>query len=179
MHYIAYGCVYSSRHDRITTDMDEEIIARILDAYGVKYTKLLPVEKGYRNENHPFVTPHNECVNLIIYKREPGIKERIMRANRIADYLAGHGFGARRTYDRRIIQLYEGKYAALYQYLPGKTIPWEAYTMKHLKALGKAMGDMHALLSAADARDLPDAADEYIAIEALFYGQCCPACYER
>jgi Ser/Thr protein kinase RdoA (MazF antagonist) len=144
--------------------MDEELVGRVLEAYGVKYTQLLPTQKGYRNENHPLVTTSGGRLNLIIYKREPGIAERIRRANNVADTLAAQGFPARCTHDPRIIRLYEGKYAALYKYLPGTTIPWEAYTMKHLKALGTAMGDMHNILHSLDVHGLPGVADEYIAI---------------
>ncbi|MBX6334367.1 phosphotransferase, partial [Candidatus Saccharibacteria bacterium] len=52
------------------------------------------------------------------------------------------------------------KYAALYEYLPGKTIPWEAYTMDHIKQLGKAMSDMHALFAKLPQGDLPPVIDE-------------------
>ena len=147
--------------------MDEELLARILKTYGVNYTRLLGVQKGYRNENHPVVTADGQQLNLIVYKREPGILERIRRANRVADALAAAGFPARRTYDVRIMQLRAGSlttYASLYAYLPGATIPWEAYTMGHMKLLGKTMGDMHALLQSIPGDGLPHVADEYIAI---------------
>lgn len=147
--------------------MDKELVGRILEAYGVKYTRLLGVEKGYRNENYPVLAKNGERLNLIIYKREPGILERIQRANRVADTLAAQGFPARRTHDPRILQLQAGKfvkYAALYGYLPGRTIPWEAYTMAHLKLLGKTMGDMHLLMQTVPVHELPHVADEYDAI---------------
>ncbi|MEA3357347.1 MAG: phosphotransferase [Patescibacteria group bacterium] len=34
----------------------------------------------------------------------------------------------------------------LYNFLPGNTLPWESYTRRHLRALGKCMAEMHRLL---------------------------------
>ncbi len=64
----------------------------------------------------------------------------------------------------RIIKLKYGtfeQHAAVYNYLPGHTIPWEAYTKDHIKLLGQAMSDMHTRLQTLDC-PLPNAADEYI-----------------
>lgn len=98
--------------------------------------------------------------------------ERIRRTNYVGDYLAAHGFPARATYSRQIAILRQAdadRYSALYYYLPGKTIPWEAYTKEHIKLLGKTMSDMHALLAAAHVAGatnivFPEVADEYLAI---------------
>jgi Ser/Thr protein kinase RdoA (MazF antagonist) len=147
--------------------MNEETVRRILTVYGVRPVRFFDIEKGYRNENHPFITDDGQRLNLIIYKREPEILKRIQRANRVADALAAQGFPARQTYDARLIQLRAGtaiKYAGLYAYLPGQTIPWEAYTMAHIKQLGKTMGDMHQLMHGLSADDLPSVADEYLTI---------------
>jgi Ser/Thr protein kinase RdoA (MazF antagonist) len=148
--------------------MDEEIIARVLASYGVHYTRKLVVQKGYRNESHAVVMADGTMLNLIMYKSEPGILAKIKGANYVSDYLAGHGFPTRQTYDPRIIQLKSTagaiKYGSLYSYLPGKTIPWEAYTMEHLKVLGQTMSDMHAALKPLGRADLPHVADEYITI---------------
>lgn len=102
-------------------------------------------------------------VNLIIYKHEPGMRERITRTNAVADYAGKKGLPARATYSPRMLQLRSDsrtRYAALYHYLPGSTIPWEAYTMDHIKALGKGMSDLHAALSDFNAHSLPDVATE-------------------
>jgi Ser/Thr protein kinase RdoA (MazF antagonist) len=147
--------------------MNPEIVRQILQHYGIANAQLLPMQKGYRNESHALVTEDGRAMNLILYKREPGIVARIRNANAVADYLAEQGFAARRTADPRIICLQNGgakKYGALYHYLPGKTIPWEAYTQNHLKLLGKTMSDMHAALANAPLPDLPLVADEYRSI---------------
>jgi len=140
---------------------------RILTIYGLPGARLLPVEKGYRNESHAAVTSSGERVNIIMYKREPDILQTLRRANLVGDYLAEHGFPARHTYDPRILQLGSGvqtKYAALYGYLPGHTIPWDAYTMRHLKQLGATMSAMHDLLARAPFTLENQVTDEYLAI---------------
>ncbi|HSX35159.1 MAG TPA: phosphotransferase [Candidatus Saccharimonadales bacterium] len=123
---------------------------RILQLYGVKPVRFLGMQKGYRNESHAFELADGERVNLILYKSEPDILPRIRRANAVADFLHDKGLPVRYTLDPRIITLKNGervKYGALYAYLPGETIPWEAYTQTHIKALGEMMGRMHGLLA--------------------------------
>lgn len=122
---------------------------RILQAYGITPKRILPVQKGYRNESHAVELPDGRFINLILYKSEPGILSRIKRANMVGDFLAQAGLPARQTFDPKIIQLTaenRTKYGALYNYLPGSTIPWEAYTQHHIKLLGLAMGRMHHIL---------------------------------
>lgn len=151
-------------HARIQTDMGADLIDKLLRAYGVKSTQLLSTQKGYRNESHPLVLPSGEKLNLILYKSEPDILHRIKAANRVSNYLFAQGFPARRTIDGRIIQLRSKsavKYGALYSYSPGETIPWEAYTMAHIKLLGKTMSDMHDALKQLSDTTLPFVADEY------------------
>jgi len=38
------------------------------------------------------------------------------------------------------------RFFAIYNYLPGKTLPWEAYTRRHLRSLGMMMARMHTKL---------------------------------
>jgi Ser/Thr protein kinase RdoA (MazF antagonist) len=140
---------------------------RILEAYGITETQLLPVAKGYRNASHAAVTSDGTAVNVIIYKREPDMLATVKRANLVGDYLAAQGFPARRTLDTRIIRISHGtqeQYAALYEYLPSSTIPWDAYTMHHLKQLGAVMSTMHHLLKAAPFRLDNQVTDEYLAV---------------
>jgi Ser/Thr protein kinase RdoA (MazF antagonist) len=148
--------------------MIETLTLRALAAYGLPYTRLLPMQKGYRNESHPVELPGGMHVNLIIYKSEPDILTRIQAANAVADYLDGEGMPVRHTIDARILRMHSGlriKYAALYAYLPGATIPWEAYTMAHLKLLGATMGSMHHRLQGmASTALLPHVEDEYAAL---------------
>lgn len=148
--------------------MQKTVIQQILAQYGLSHTVVLSTEKGYRNESHSLVLANGQKANLILYKSEPGMLQRIQHANSASNYLAARGFPARRTIDSRIIQLRAAnsvKYGALYNYLPGRTIPWEAYTAMHIKLLGKTMSDMHAAL-----RNMPLAvttapiAEEYLTI---------------
>jgi Ser/Thr protein kinase RdoA (MazF antagonist) len=149
------------------TILDEAVIRRVVQRFGCKVSELLPVQKGYRNEAHPFRAPNGDRLNLMLYKNEPQMAQRIKNADSVSNFLAARGMPSRRSAHERIIQLQAGswqKYAALYHYLPGETIPWEAYTRKHLKLLGKTMSDMHAELCMFDAGNLPDVADEYLEI---------------
>jgi Ser/Thr protein kinase RdoA (MazF antagonist) len=144
----------------------ERQIAKILAKYGIEDARLLPARKGYRNTSYPIRTAAG-MFNLIIYKREPQILDRIKNANRVGDFLAAQGLPTRRTLDPRILQLKAGErlvYASLYQYMPGQTIPWEAYTKDHIKALGGAMGEMHNLLRSYPAHDMPLITDELLAL---------------
>lgn len=105
--------------------------------------------------------------NLILYKRESGITRRIQNANHIGNYLAEHDLPARHTIDPRIVRLHGPHgtiYGSLYAYLPGETIPWEAYTMEHLKNLGGMMSTLHTILQPVPRKNLPDVIDEYRAI---------------
>jgi Ser/Thr protein kinase RdoA (MazF antagonist) len=145
----------------------EELVKRILAAYGLVDVTLLQAGKGYRNHSFPARLRDGSVVNLMVYKRELGMFERIKRANAVADYAFQHGMPARHSHDKRIIALNSSRgesYAALYDYLPGETIPWEAYTQKHIKQLGKTLSDLHAVLVAYDSHELPAVADEYRAI---------------
>lgn len=142
-------------------------IERIARAYGLEPQAYLPVTKGYRNESHPIRLPDGNLVNLMICKGESGAVRMIRRANRVSDFLAEHGFPARRTLDIRLLRIRAGyvtKYAALYTYLPGHTIAWEAYSRKHIKLLGKTMSDMHAALQTFDASALSSVAAQYGAL---------------
>jgi Ser/Thr protein kinase RdoA (MazF antagonist) len=145
--------------------MNEQLIARIVKAYGLSYTKLLPIEKGYRNESHPFLTVGGQFANLIIYKREPNILQTIRLANRSSNYLAEKGFPVRRTLDPRLICLQAGnyrRYAGLYNYLPGQTIPWEGYTQQHIKLLGAMLSNMHAELKSLSINGYPSVTNQYL-----------------
>jgi len=156
---------------QVATQPQTKLISRILDAYDVRYDRILPVQKGYRNQSFGIVRPDGPVLNLILYKSEPGILRKIRAANTVSDYLAARGFPARKTCNSKIIRLRAAgriKYGALYEYLDGHTIPWEAYTKQHIKLLGKTMSDMHAALADMPAEvagpRLPAVTDEYRAI---------------
>lgn len=144
--------------------MDEKLIGRVLEAYGLKPDTIKPAERGYRNQSFACRLADGSWRNLILYKREPDILKRIKNANYVGDFLAGLGMPARRTADPRIVKLSGSgtTYGALYYYLPGKTIPWEAYTMAHLKTLGRTMATMHKNLAALERSNLSLAAEELL-----------------
>lgn len=130
--------------------MYRQVVPAVLEKFGVQYAAIRDVQKGYRNESYPVRLQNDKIVNLLFYKREPGIEERIARADEVAAWVAGAGYPVRVRHDPRTLRLSNAKrptYAALYNYLPGHTIPWEAYTKKHIKLLGMAMSDMHACLA--------------------------------
>lgn len=142
------------------------LVEQILELYGVHAVSVLPVQKGYRNASHAAITTTGLHVNIIIYKREPAILATLKRANLVGDYLAGQGFPARKTRDDHIVRLKghnQTRYAALYDYLPGETIPWDAYTMAHIKELGAYLSAMHRLLKGAPFTLENTVTDEYLA----------------
>lgn len=144
--------------------MRTQLITRVIRAYGYASGEVLAPQKGYRNEAYPVILKDGPTINCILYKSEPGILRKIYNANRVADYVGTQGFPARQTYDPRIICMRSSslvKYAALYTYLPGHTIPWEAYTMQHIKLLGKTLSDMHVSLRSLPQMRLPNVVDEY------------------
>jgi Ser/Thr protein kinase RdoA (MazF antagonist) len=128
-------------------------IAAILEKYDLKLKRVLRQEKGYRNHSHIVETTTGEILNVVLYKRERSIAKTISRANAVSDYLSAKGFPSRTTTTsstgRGILRLRhtdDERYVCIYNYLPGKTISWDAYTKKHIKLLGKTMSDMHSLL---------------------------------
>lgn len=142
----------------------EELATRIYKSYGYDDIELFAPGKGYRNHSFPARLPDGTALNLMVYKREPDMLTRIQRANRISAYAHKHDLPSRFARDSRIIRLNSSRgesYAALYDYLPGVTIPWEAYTMKHIKLLGKGLSDLHAALAAVSPTDLPYVVEEY------------------
>jgi len=138
--------------------MNDQQLQQILAAYDLKVTTMLPVQRGYRNLSHPLILANGTRANLIVYKNEPQIATVIHSANLAGDLVAASGLPARRTLDPRIIQLQfaeHTRYASLYQYLPGQTIAWEAYTTDHLKLLGQALSHLHAVLASDSAQKIP------------------------
>jgi Ser/Thr protein kinase RdoA (MazF antagonist) len=128
-------------------DMDEGIVTKVALAYELDVKHIHKPQKGYRNTAwHLTLQNGSEC-NLLFHKREPGMQQLIRRANAAGEQLRKAGLPARYPIDSRILKAQSGELEqliALYNYLPGETIPWEAYTMDHLKELGKMMSDMHA-----------------------------------
>jgi len=141
------------------------LVTKALGLYKVSASKVHAPQKGYRNSSYK-ISSATGTYNFILYKNEPGMLERIRAANSMGDFLHTRGLSARQTADPRILQIKsprQTRFGALYFYLPGHTISWEAYTMEHLKMLGKTMSDMHAqLIYFKD--QTPDAAEELLAL---------------
>lgn len=136
------------------TSIPEVKLAEIAAMYGVRPVLWGPVEGGYRNTSYSFTADDGTGLNFILYKREPGSEDLVRRTNALGLHVAKTGLPVRAPVDGRILKV-GGRYGSLYGYLPGETIPWEAYTMKHIKLLGFAMGRFHA--AAADFEgELPD-----------------------
>lgn len=147
--------------------MYEFVLSEVLKKYDVKYRKIFDCQKGYRNEIWPVLTSDNQMINVTFYKRETGIIDRIHRADEVSEYLASMGMPSRKRFDKRILTFKNGETETsigVYEYLPGETIPWEAYTMSHIKTLGSTMSDMHFMLSDKQAANFPSVYDEYLSI---------------
>ncbi len=141
----------------------DTVITKLFETYRLHPTKLLAPQKGYRNTSWAAVLPDGMTVNLVIYKTEPGTLKLVQNANSVADFLAKQGLPVRQTFDKRIVCLNTGssatkRYASLYTYLPGHTIPWEGYTRNHLKAVGMTLGVLHRHLAKYEGR-LPSVCD--------------------
>lgn len=129
-----------------------ELAKNILQQYGLWYKNIASSQSGYRNHSHRVELSSGELVNLIIFKAEPRIVERILRADAVSRYLSKSGLPVRTRIDERIIKIQPRSkdlpsYAGIYNYLPGQTISWGSYTKDHLKALGLAMAQMHEKLA--------------------------------
>lgn len=129
--------------------MRDSLVDKILNIYRIKPTKIESAQSGYRNKSYQIIIKGRPSLNLIIYKNEPDILKKIKAADSVSDYLNKKGFPTRLNISNKILSiryLNTIKYAAIYNYLPGKTIPWEAYSMEHIKLLGQMMSDMHKCL---------------------------------
>ncbi len=140
-----------------------DLITAIAKAYKLRVIEVFPVQKGYRNESH-VLKLEDRFVNVILYKAENGILEKIHNADVSAQILAKYDLPVRVQIDERIIQIKSAnfvQYGGLYNYLPGSTISWEAYTKDHLRSLGITMAKMHCVYSQVSIRNnAPSVIDE-------------------
>lgn len=139
-------------------------VTKIISLYGLNYTSIAKGQKGYRNTSYAVTLSSGDVVNLIIYKREPEILHKIANAHYLGNILAATNLPIRKQIEMRLVKMLgsedQVRYAALYSYLPGTTIPWEAYTQDHLKQMGKTLGHMHCSLRGKPQVMLPDVIDE-------------------
>ncbi|HSW74751.1 MAG TPA: phosphotransferase [Candidatus Saccharimonadales bacterium] len=143
-------------------------ILRAIRAYDLEPVHTLGVQKGYRNQSYGFRVASGRLYNFILFKQEPGMAKRIIRTHAVANFAAASGLPVRASISDRIIKLQDAqtaRFGALYNYLPGETISWEAYTAKHIKLLGQALGELHSALARyPQAAALPSVAQEYVQI---------------
>ncbi len=111
--------------------------------------KILATYKGYRNTQIHLQYGNKEYM-LCIYKKEKGIKERIDNADRIMALC----YPTLPVKQRIKVLSTSPSLIILYSYLPGSTISWEGYTMKHIKGLGEYMGKLHTILSRIRYKDI-------------------------
>ena len=145
--------------------MYQRIVADAAQQFGLHAIHIKPPQKGYRNESYAITLASGEVVNLLFYKREPAIMERIRRADAFSEAAAQTGYPVRCRYDTRTLQIKTARgvsYAALYTYLPGATIPWESYSRGHIKLLGWAMSDLHALPTSGNTNRISNEIDELL-----------------
>jgi Ser/Thr protein kinase RdoA (MazF antagonist) len=139
------------------------LVETVLRGYGFDHFEIMQPQTGYRNWSYPVMLRSGVTINCIVYKNESKIIDKIRAAHHVSNKLHALGLPVRYPLMKRIACLTSGqavRYAALYNYLPGSTIPWEAYTMDHLKALGMMMGKMHVALRGVECTGLPSAIEE-------------------
>jgi Ser/Thr protein kinase RdoA (MazF antagonist) len=147
--------------------LDPNLIKESFKAYRLDVAQIQDSQTGYRNHSFPAVLIDGRVVNLILYKSEPHILKKIKTANAVSNFLHEQGLPVRHPIDSRILKLKSLKaerYGAVYNYLPGHTIPWDSYTRIHLKTLGETMANMHKDLGNMPKICAPDIAQEYILI---------------
>jgi len=140
--------------------LSETKLAEVAALYSVRIASYGLVEGGYRNVSHSFTGSNGTRYNFILYKHELGIVQLIRRTNALGVHVAGKNLPVRAPADNRILQVGR-RYGSLYNYLDGATIPWEAYTKKHIKLLGMAMAKFHVAASDYAGPTLPDVEDVY------------------
>lgn len=121
--------------------------------YGHNFELKEKFSDGFRNDVFWLLEGRQNYV-LILYKKERHILRTIKCSHAIAFYLDANNFPVRLPIKNNkkafYFKFYNQRYAALYNYLPGKTIPWEAYTKRHLKGIGKILSNMHFSLEKFD-----------------------------
>lgn len=141
----------------------DTVVLRVLEGYGFSGPVLMPAMRGYRNTVYPFGSVRGSGC-LIVYKPEKDALGRIDRINRLGRELAAAGLPVRTPLDKRVMGIgYHGRVipAAVYAYLPGGTIAWEAYTRRHLKLLGWALGSLHRHMRKVSAASYPSVVSTY------------------
>ena len=140
--------------------MNPEQLKQVARFYNLEPKVFAEPTSGYRNTIYPVILKDGQTVGIALLKNEPGIITKIKNANYLSKNLHKQGYPARYLLSERILKIQTKnsslvRYAVLYNYLPGTTIPWEAYTMEHIKLLGKYLSDMHSLATSLPLVNLP------------------------
>lgn len=120
-------------------------VVKVAQRYGMAVKKLGPIEHGYRNESYAFFSG-GAWYNLMLHENSGYTRKQLGQVNTLGKRLIEAGLPVRSPADPRVLSLRAGNWSRLvtmHFYLPGQTIPWEAYTMKHIKLLGWALSDFH------------------------------------
>ncbi len=147
--------------------MQVKTVVSVLNKYDIKYRKIHSPEKGYRNEVWPIITKSGESICVVFYKTEPDILNKVHLADAVTNYLANQGLPCKTPLSGKVLQLQSNKRTIIsraYTYLPGQTISWESYSIKHLKILGEMLGTVHIKLTNFQYNKAPSVYDEYLVI---------------
>ncbi|MDR0980102.1 MAG: aminoglycoside phosphotransferase family protein [Candidatus Nomurabacteria bacterium] len=142
-------------------------VLRLAQAFGLARPCIFAYNHGYRN--HSFgVLAGDARYNLLLLKNEPDVLKRIKNADKVAEIAHLAGMPVRTLASPKTLKIASNgqtRFARLYFWLDGDTIPWEAYTRKHLKALGKSLAELHVALGGQtppSTPSLPDALQELV-----------------
>lgn len=131
-----------------------DIAKLLVQNYNLKPRRIAKLDGGFRNQCFQIFTTGKRQYVCIVYKNERGIEEMIIAAHSVSNFLKKREFPVRYPIKsltgEEFIKLRDGRSIqkiALYNYLIGRTIPWEAYTRRHLKSIGMMLSDMHYVLS--------------------------------
>ncbi|MBL8121126.1 phosphotransferase [Candidatus Saccharibacteria bacterium] len=144
---------------RLNTDE----LARICDVFGLHDVEFTGTTAGYRNTVYMFRSAEQDRC-LLVHKQEHDTVARLRRVNNLGWLMHAAGLPVRYPADTRILRLNGAsvtRYATLQTWLPGETVPWEAYSMKHIKLLGWAMAELHGALRQVASAGFPSVVSEY------------------
>lgn len=139
-------------------------ISMICTKFGYTFASLGEVNSGYRNTSHRVVLDDGREVNIVAHKSDQYAVQKIRTQQNLGAQLSARGLPVRRPLDPRILSMTRGRQRALvavYNYLPGQTIPWEAYTRTHIKLLGHAMASFHGATQNTSVTTLTDVEADY------------------
>jgi Ser/Thr protein kinase RdoA (MazF antagonist) len=141
-------------------------VLKLARAFGLSRPHIFAYNHGYRN--HSFgILSNGKKYNLMLLKNELDALERVRNADAVAMIVADN-LPVRTLANPKTLKVAATtsssanpaddtttgsssfRLARLYHWLPGNTIPWEAYTRKHLRELGKALALLHQSLAKAD-----------------------------